>query len=203
MGNEKRTLEECLTYINDCLIIHGSNIITIYDIREIHKISITLDALKSKNITTDTYKREKDKYNRFITKAFEEYGIEIEEKFPFSNPTDLYIKIDEILINSGLNSEQRKEFYKETELRKRVPKQRKVRKSLLSCIEISEVEDDDWLSNNDEWDNLSYVEQGKITGITPSEREEIYQNSILADTYCKERKKKKNYFKRLTYNPSK
>ncbi len=71
--------------------------------------------LEHKGITADAYKT-------FRATALDDYGIRLNEKYPFENPTDIYKQIDLILRDDGLDEKQRKKFYDFTGIRKRLPK---------------------------------------------------------------------------------
>lgn len=214
MNDIPETLIEWHEYINYIIAIEvnkessskESPLISLDKFKEICNIAITIDALHKRGITSDNYKAKEKQYHTFVQKAFEEYGIEINETYPFSNPTELYKTIDKILIDEGLTPKQRTKFFEETKLRKRIPKNKK-RISLLSGIQ--ELDNDDWLYNDfkEEWENLSNEEQDEILGISPQERHEINEaqeaNEEYYEKYNKDRYIKKLQLKKLKYTSNK
>lgn len=214
MNDVLQTLIEYYEEINHTIAIEvnkessskESPLISLDKFKEICKIAITIDALHKRGITSDNYKAKEKQYHTFVQKAFEEYGIEINEPYPFSNPTELYKIIDEILIDEGLTPKQRTIFFNETDLRNRIPKNKK-RISLLSGIQ--ELDNDNWLSDdfNEEWKNLSNEEQDEILRISPQERHQINESHEAKEDYYekynKDRYIKKLQLKKLKYTSNK
>lgn len=208
MDDELKTIQDVLNYLNEVLIIYGENQLDITQLKEIQRIVLTLSALEKAGITTDNYGTKRKAYYKFRNKWFDSYGIEVADNYPFSNPKDLYIAIDDILKKANLNDEQRHIFYQETELRERSPRKRSPKKHLFDgLIESSlsfEEELEQWAEEEETntWDNLSQEEKDEIYGITPEERQAILQEEVDFEKYHHERAKQKAFFKRLKYIPS-
>jgi len=205
MDNKPKTIQDALKDINDGLIAYGENILDINKFKEICNISLTLHALTKKGITSKNYKNKTKQYNNFVQKAFDEYGIEINDICPFSNPTELNRKIDDILVDAGLTPEQKRIFYEDTQLRGRSPKTIIQKESFWTKFDVEIFEEQllKWENDEDHWNDLSQEEQDKITGITPEDREAEFKEEQEIKKYYKARDLKKQQLKLLKYTPIK
>jgi len=134
-----------LDYANNIINISGSRLdkpnngseekvlLSLEALQEINIIAYTLHSLDKKGITSANYGLKVKQFQNLREKLFDEFGVHIDlgssyigQLAPFSNPADLYEKIDVILTQHNLNTEQKKYFYMEFFNRERIPKQKKV-----------------------------------------------------------------------------
>jgi len=134
--------QEHVKYVNDTINIDGTRLdkshnnseknilLPLYALQEINVIAYTLYSLEKKGITSSNYFSKVKKYKNLSNKFFEEFGVIVEMKdeyrgelAPFSNPADLYKRIDDILTFHKLRNENKKNFYVEFLNRERLPKQ--------------------------------------------------------------------------------
>ena len=114
-----------LNYLNDKLNSLNNNKIkiTIEELYEIQKLVFTINKLVEKRITPKSYAAKLASYKKFRLKALDEFGIYLDNTPPFSNPTILYTRLDTKLSETGLNKEQKTQFYLWFNIRERLPKQ--------------------------------------------------------------------------------
>lgn len=131
----QKITQEQLDYINDILDdtrnVHNEKFLTLADLQKIKYIAYSISELERQKITTSSYKTVYDKYEKFKKKSLEIHNIVPSIAPIFSNPTQLYIKIDQILTKTGLTNEQKNIFFKEVLNRDRVPKQAHVKSTLI------------------------------------------------------------------------
>ena len=128
------------------------NLISMQTLKQIHLYVFSLHILKKKGVTPENYKNKLKSFQSFKIKALEEFGIIIEEEVPYANPCHLYIHIESLLMKSGLNVEQKNNFYQLFEIRKRIPDQAQSSKlfdrqkisSLFDDLIKSDLSDNDW-----------------------------------------------------------
>ena len=71
----------------------GKNRIKDEHIKEIASLYEDIELLDKHQITDDNFKAKSGEYLRFRTKAYEQYGIKLDENMPFKNPTALRVEI--------------------------------------------------------------------------------------------------------------
>lgn len=202
MENELKTPEEILTYLNEAIKSYGESQLKITQLNEIHKIYLTLNALEKAGITTDNYGTKRKAYYKKCENFFDSYGIEITDSYPFSNPKDLYLAIDNILTQARLNPEQRRQFYLDTELRARSPKKQPPKKGIFDDITLTSEELDERSEEAEYWDSLSTAKQDEISGITPEDKQFIEEQQEADKKHYRERAQKKQLFKLMKYTPT-
>ncbi len=154
-----RVTESQLDYTNEQISSgETENKLSLVDLQEIKNLSFTIEKLQDIKITTSSYKKgnggvEVD-YQLFVNKALKEYGIILSNKIPFSNPTQLFVKIESILRKANLNKSQRSSFWDEIFFRKRSPNQKEV-KDILNKLNYNEIQK----NLNDKFYSLSHEEQ--------------------------------------------
>lgn len=195
------SIDELLKEINEDIFAHGKGQLSIEELSEIAAIHQTIDALGQNGITKDTYGTKVKQYINFVSRAWQEYGIEISDTCPFDDPTKLWSKIQKILVNAGLSKEQMTKFYSSTGIRKRAPKQ----KDSINSIFLSLPDDAIASTEKDyqEWYDMGQEEQDKIIGITPKERAKMRDYEEAAEEYLRQRLKHKKSIQKLRYNPTK
>lgn len=176
---------EYVKYINEVINIDTDEKIFLPQeiLVEIQIIVKTIHALKAEGIGTDTYQVRVNKFNKFRDKAIEEYGILIPPSIPFSNPALLYLWIDALLMDEGLNDTQRNDFYKETNIRSRVPKKEEV----LNELSRFDTGMDESLSMTEK---VAFAHEVRYVA-----RENRYEFNIISD---KERKQEEKAIEKRT-----
>ncbi|WP_434657345.1 hypothetical protein [Sulfurimonas sp. NW9] len=116
---------------NDYINYRGkkdSNIeITADELQDIKYMAYTLYRLECVGIDANTYNSKVTKYLDFIKKGSEEFGLLISDDIPFSNPRKLSVLMDAKLTKAGLSNKQRTTFYRDFNIRDRIPDQKLVR----------------------------------------------------------------------------
>jgi len=210
--------EEFIKDINDLLNIYDSYdterkeditvTITKDILIEINSILFCISSLKEKGITKDNYQKKVLQYFKFSQKALEEYGIDLGITYPFSNPSELYLRIDGILINNNLTAVQRKQFYQETEIRDRIPNQVKSnkkikcindwRKAYLQCKD-KPLSSEEFIKQELKWNSLTIAEQNLELGITDEEYQEQLEMQQIEQQYFQSKQDIIQSFKKLKY----
>lgn len=140
-SNIIKITQEHLDYVNNIINtnthMYGSKAIKNYKyayididtLQEINLITFTLWNLDKKGITSANFGTKVKQYDKFVEKALYEYGInlvQLKNYPPFSNPSELYKRIDTLLIEKNLNEEQKKNFFMEFLKRDRIPRQNEI-----------------------------------------------------------------------------
>jgi len=131
-------------YVNDIININGNRLdksqkkteenalIPLYLLQEINIIAYTLHCLDQKGITSSNYSEKVKQYKDLCTKLFEEFGVAFKTEgkdanhvIPFSNPAELYKKIDTLLTFHKIKNNIKRNFYIEFLNRERLPRQNK------------------------------------------------------------------------------
>ncbi|NCC88533.1 MAG: hypothetical protein EOM05_11860, partial [Clostridia bacterium] len=86
-------IDELLKEINEDIFAYGEKRLSIGELSEIVAIWLTIDALGQHDITKDNYGTKVNQYHKFVSKAWQEYGIELSYIYPFDDPTKLWSKI--------------------------------------------------------------------------------------------------------------
>jgi len=127
---------------------------------KIVSLYLKIKELEGLGITADTYGNKVKAYKAFRQTALQDYGIKLNENYPFENPTNIYKQIDLILRSDNLNRKQTEKFYDFTGIRKRPPKSTTVEptikfqeyiKNLLESVSDEEslpIEDDNDISED-------------------------------------------------------
>jgi len=169
---------EHLNYANEIINIDGSRLdksndenihrifLSLDGLQEINIIAYTLYHLEKKGITTSNYPLKVKQYRNLCSKLFNEFGVVVSHRdehgiyandkeqhdfnlVPFSNPAELFEKIDIILTLNKLTVYNKKNFYLEFFNRERIPKQNKIhneiKKEEIRQKQIS------WPIVNDAW----------------------------------------------------
>lgn len=110
------------------------NKLSIENLKVIRGLVFTLGLLDKKGITTKSYTNKLDAWNTCKNNALDEFGILLSNAVPFSKPTELFNKIDEILNTANLESKDKNIFYDYSGLKKRTPKQTNNSSSLIMKI---------------------------------------------------------------------
>ena len=152
---------EHLDYVNSIINVNGNRLdkssekseksvfLSLESLQEINIIAHTLHHLDKKGITSSTYILKVRQYNNLCSKLYEEFGVVVNHRdecgifgngrdqyitkaVPFSNPAELYERIDLVLTLHKLEIENKKNFYLEFFNRERIPKQEKVHNQIFN-----------------------------------------------------------------------
>lgn len=130
---EQKHLDYANTIINLSLkkFNNHQSRISLEDLQEINLIAFSIYKLSRKGITSENYNTKVNQYHKLTSKLFHDYGIDIilfnqMTMIHFSNPAELFKKIDLILTKSNLNAEQKRNFFIEFLKRERIPKQQDI-----------------------------------------------------------------------------
>lgn len=181
--------EKHINIINEIICLSGNKLTKIYDIelvirivQEINLIAFSIYELNKKGINSSNYNTKLKQYQVIGKKLLDEYGVDLNlvnenGEIPFSNPTELYVKIDFLLTILELNQIQRADFFKDFLFRERLPKQSESENMIIKMNELLKY----YFEVNGNKEMSKYFEKKSTLEKTQPKFVEFYLNFLNTD----------------------